>query len=74
MVVKFQDFNAKSNLKQSLVENFPILLPVLSQNDLTEVWIVDKTVHVDLVGHIDHLLFPGIEAESLHGIKRVLRE
>ena len=39
---------------------------------LTEVWIVDQSIDIDLVSHVDHLLLAGVEAESLHGIKSIL--
>ena len=40
---------------------------------LTEVWIVDQSIDIDLVSHVDHLLLAGVEAESLHGIKSILK-
>ena len=61
-----------TNLEKSLVEDISVLLPVLPQDNLAEVRVVDQSVHVDLVGHVDHLLLPGIEAKSLHRIKSVL--
>ena len=39
---------------------------------LTEIWIVDQSIDIDLVSHVDHLLLAGVEAESLHGIKSIL--
>ena len=48
------------------------LLPVLPKDKLTEVRVVDQSVVVHLVGHVDHLLLAGVEAESLHGIKSIL--
>ena len=63
-----------TNLEKSLVEDISVLLSVLPQDDLAEVRVVDQSVNVDLVGHVDHLLFLWIQAESLHRIKSVLRE
>ena len=63
-----------TNLEKSLVEDISVLLSVLPQDDLAEVRVVDQSVNIDLVGHVDHLLFTGIQAESLHGIKSVLKE
>ena len=63
-----------TNLEKSLVEDISVLLPILSQDDLAEIRIVDQSVNIDLVGHVDHLLLAGIEAERLHSIESVLRE
>ena len=63
-----------TNLEKSLVEDISVLLSVLPQDDLAEVRVVDQSVNIDLVGHVDHLLLAGIEAERLHGIESVLGE
>ena len=63
-----------TNLEKSLVEDISVLLPVLPQDNLAEVRVVDQSVNIDLIGHVDHLLLTGIQAESLHRIKGVLRE
>ena len=63
-----------TNLEKILVEDISVFLPVLPQDNLAEVRVVDQSVHIDLIGHVDHLLLTGIEAESLHRIKGVLRE
>ena len=49
-----------------------VLLPILPQYELAEVWVVDQSVIVDLVGHVYHLLLPGIQTQSLHGIQGIL--
>ena len=63
-----------TNLEQSLVEDISVLLPVLPQDNLAEVRVVDQSVNVDLIGHVDHLLLTRVQAEGFHGIKSVLRE
>ena len=63
-----------TNLEKSLVEDISVLLPVLPQDNLAEVRVVDQAVNIDLVGHVDHLLLTGIQAQSLHSIEGVLRE
>ena len=63
-----------TNLEKSLVEDISVLLPVLPQDNLAEVRVVDQSVNIDLIGHVDHLLFTGIQAKSLHCIICVLRE
>ena len=62
------------NLEKCLVEDLLVLLAVLPEDELAEVRVVDEAVDADLVGHVDHLLLAGIEAERLHGIKSVLGE
>ena len=61
-----------ANLEKSLVEDIPVLLPVLPQDNLAEVRVVDQSVNIHLVGHVDHLLLTRIEAQSFHGIKSIL--
>ena len=62
------------NLEESLVEDISVLLPVLPQDNLAEVRVVDQSVNIDLIGHVDHLLLTRVQAQSFHGIKSVLRE
>ena len=61
-------------LEKSLIEDLPVLLPVLPQDDLAEVWVVDETIHIDLIGHVYHLLFSWVQTKSFHGIQGVLGE
>ena len=51
-----------TNLEKSLVEDISVLFPVLPQDNLAEVRIVDQTVNIDLIGHVDHLLLTRIQA------------
>ena len=51
-----------TNLEKSLVEDISVLFPVLPQDNLAEVRIVDQTVNIDFIGHVDHLLLTRIQA------------
>ena len=64
----------KNNLEESLVQSFPIFLSILPENQFTEVWVINKTIDVDLIGHVDHLLLSRVQAQSFHRIQSILEK
>ena len=60
------------NLEKCLVEDLLVLLAVLPEDELAEVRVVDEAVDADLVGHVDHLLLPGVQTQGLHSVQSIL--
>ena len=63
---------SRTNLEEGLVEGLPVLLAVLPEDELAEVRVVDEAVDADLVGHVDHLLLPGVQTQGLHSVQSIL--
>ena len=59
-------------LEESLVEKLLTVLPVLPEDQLAEVREVDQTVDGHLVGHVDHLLLPRVQAKRFHSTQNIL--
>ena len=61
------------NLEKCLVKYFLVLLPVLPEDEFTELRVVDQAVDTDLVGHVNHFLFTRIQTQRLHSVQSVLK-
>ena len=59
-------------LKKCLIENFPIFLSVFSQDKFAKVWIVNETINIYFICHVNHFLFTRIQTQRLHGIQGIL--